>query len=78
MPLFLLNGVPAAAFASLPAGLLVTDVLGLSLWAGGISYEMVADYQKSNWLDGKRNKQHDEEFLTKGLFSKRYVMIINP
>lgn len=72
MPVIALNAVPGPAMAVTTA-LGVTDVLGLALWAGGFAFEIVADRQKSRWLHEKRTKQHDEEFLTRGLFGKRYV-----
>ncbi|ATY66029.1 membrane protein, putative [Cordyceps militaris] len=66
LPVVALAAVPAAA---LPAGLAVTDVLGLSLWGVGMFFEAVADYQKSQWAKQKKRKEHDEDFLTSGLFS---------
>ncbi|KAI1338882.1 hypothetical protein F5Y15DRAFT_101075 [Xylariaceae sp. FL0016] len=69
MPVIAINSVPAAAFAALPA-VTATDVLGLALFAGGLTFEMVADRQKSRWLTEKKEKIHDEQFLTKGLWSK--------
>ena len=70
MPVLALNAVPATALAAVPR-LLATDVLGLGLWAGGFAIEVLADRQKSEWLRAKRAKEHDEQFLTRGLFSKR-------
>ncbi|KAI0163995.1 DUF1295-domain-containing protein [Xylariaceae sp. FL1272] len=67
MPVIAVNAVPAGAFAS---GVLTSDILGLALFAGGFAFEIAADRQKNKWLDEKRNKQHDEEFLTKGLWSR--------
>lgn len=72
MPVMALNSVPGPALAATTAfGL--TDALGLAIWAGGFACEVIADRQKSQWLHEKRTKQHDEEFLTRGLFGKRYV-----
>ena len=65
-----LNAVPAAAFAALPT-VALADALGLGLWAAGLGFEAVADAQKSRWAREKKLKQHDEDFLTRGLFSKR-------
>ena len=70
MPVIALNAIPAATFAALPA-LRATDVLGLSLYVGGLAFEVTADRQKSRWAREKREKVHDEEFLTRGLWSKR-------
>jgi steroid 5-alpha reductase family enzyme len=75
MPVLAINAAPSIALSSAALGssVLLTDVLGLGLWAGGFLTEVVADRQKSQWLKEKRNKQHDEDFLTKGLFGKRYA-----
>lgn len=70
MPVIVLNAVPAVAFSAVPR-VAATDVLGLAVWAGGFAFEVAADRQKSRWLKEKREKKHSEEFLTKGLFSKR-------
>ncbi|KAK4443597.1 hypothetical protein QBC34DRAFT_416848 [Podospora aff. communis PSN243] len=67
MPVMAVNAIPAAAFGT---GLKLTDVLGLGLYVGGLGFEVVADRQKSKWMKEKREKQHDEEFLTRGLWSK--------
>jgi steroid 5-alpha reductase family enzyme len=48
----------------------VTDVIGVLLYVGGISFEMTADAQKTQWLKEKKEKKHSEEFLTRGLWSK--------
>ncbi|KAK3384581.1 hypothetical protein B0T24DRAFT_609029 [Lasiosphaeria ovina] len=69
MPVMAVNSVPAAALAG-GARLRLTDLLGLSLYLGGIAFEVVADRQKSRWTREKRAKLHDEQFLTKGLWSK--------
>lgn len=68
MPVMAVNAIPAAAFGT---GLKLTDLLGLSVYVGGMTFEVVADRQKGQWMKEKRNKQHDEEFLTRGLWSKR-------
>ncbi|KAI1080054.1 hypothetical protein F5B20DRAFT_148933 [Whalleya microplaca] len=69
LPVIAVNAVPAPAFAALP-GVLATDVLGLALLVGGFAFEVVADRQKSAWLDQRRRKVHDEGFLTRGLWSR--------
>ncbi len=71
MPVLALNAVPGPVLAATTA-LSVTDILGLALWVGGFACEVIADWQKSRWLHEKKTKQHDEVFLTKGLFAKRY------
>ncbi|KAJ6437847.1 membrane protein [Purpureocillium lavendulum] len=74
-------GTTAAAAAGTAAGtaaggaaaaslVRVTDVLGLGLWVLGFGFEAVADAQKSRWLRDKKDKKHEEAFMTSGLFSK--------
>ena len=70
LPVVALNAVPSSAFAAIP-GLKVTDVLGLSLWIGGFAFEVIADRQKSQWMKEKKAKVHDEDFMTRGLWSRR-------
>jgi steroid 5-alpha reductase family enzyme len=69
MPVLALNSIPHTALAALPL-LGVTDVIGLALFVGGLSFEVAADRQKSAWVQAKKNKEHDEDFLTHGLWSK--------
>lgn len=77
MPVIAINAVPAAAFTALggaaasSSGLLLTDVLGGALYAGGLAFESLADYQKSTWMAEKRDKVHDEQFMTRGLWQRR-------
>lgn len=73
LPVVALGAVPAATLATAVPRLATTDVLGLSLWGMGFVFESVADYQKSRWVKQKKLKQHDEEFMTSGLFSVRYA-----
>lgn len=73
LPVIALNAVPATAFAAIP-GLRLTDVLGVALWVGGITLEATADKQKSQWLKEKREKKHSEDFMTRGLWQRRYVL----
>lgn len=70
MPVLAINAIPAARFAALPASVAVTDIIGLALYAGGLSLEIVADRQKSAWAREKREKKHDEDFLTRGLWGR--------
>ena len=70
MPVLAVNSVPASVFASLPASVAVTDILGLLLFTGGLSFEIAADRQKDKWVQEKKQKKHSEEFLTRGLWSK--------
>ncbi|KAF3761549.1 DUF1295-domain-containing protein [Cryphonectria parasitica EP155] len=71
LPVVALNAVPAGVLATaLPAGVRVTDVLGIALWVGGITTEVVADRQKAKWLREKQEKKHEEDFLTRGLWGR--------
>ncbi|PHH81526.1 hypothetical protein CDD82_587 [Ophiocordyceps australis] len=64
-PVIALNAVPRSAAPAL----LATDVLGLGLWAAGFGLEVAADAQKKKWAQGKRRKEHDQDFLSTGLFA---------
>lgn len=70
MPVLALNSLPVSAFASLSTAVTLTDILGLLLYVGGITFEATADRQKSQWVQEKKEKKHDEDFLTRGLWSK--------
>ncbi|KAG9239061.1 hypothetical protein BJ875DRAFT_449317 [Amylocarpus encephaloides] len=69
MPVLALNSIPPTALATLPV-LGLTDIVGILLFVGGLSLEIAADRQKSAWVQAKKNKEHDEDFLTHGLWSK--------
>jgi steroid 5-alpha reductase family enzyme len=70
LPVMAVNSLPAATFASLGAAVSITDVLGILLYVGGLGFEITADRQKSQWSQEKKEKKHDEDFLTRGLWSK--------
>ncbi|KAF2675711.1 DUF1295-domain-containing protein [Lentithecium fluviatile CBS 122367] len=84
LPVILINSLPRTAFAvthltnvtpsfipqAIAAKPYWTDVLGLAIFLFGLTFEVVADRQKSQWSKEKREKKHSEEFLTKGLWSK--------
>lgn len=70
LPVVAINSVPTAAFAALPP-VKPTDVLGLLVYVGGFAFEIAADRQKANWQAAKKAKLHDEDFLAKGLWSRR-------
>ena len=70
MPVLALNAIPASYFALLPASVAATDIIGLALFAGGFGLEAIADRQKSAWLQERREKKHDEAFLTRGLWGR--------
>ena len=70
MPVLAINSLPASIFSSLPAFVGITDLIGLLLYIGGLSFEVTADRQKDAWVQEKKQKKHDEDFLTRGLWSK--------
>lgn len=65
LPVFLVNTAPQTN--NPPFGF--TDYLGLGLLVGSFAFEVVADYQKNEWRRAKSNKQHEEKFITSGLWS---------
>jgi steroid 5-alpha reductase family enzyme len=69
LPVLAINSIPATALAALP-WFTITDIIGILLYVGGLSFEATADRQKSQWLKEKKEKKHDEDFLTRGLWSK--------
>ncbi|KPI40633.1 uncharacterized protein AB675_10687 [Cyphellophora attinorum] len=70
LPVLAINALPAATFAALPAAVSITDIIGILLYVGGLSFEVTADRQKNQWVQEKKQKKHDEDFLTRGLWSK--------
>ncbi|KAF9875998.1 hypothetical protein CkaCkLH20_06444 [Colletotrichum karsti] len=68
LPVIALNSVPATAFAALPA-LKISDAIGLLVYIGGFAFEITADRQKSQWIKEKKQKVHDEQFMTRGLWT---------
>ena len=76
LPVVLVNSIPRSAYATSAFGQAIsakpylTDVLGLALFVFGLTFEIIADKQKSKWVQDKKDKKHSEEFLTHGLWSK--------
>lgn len=69
LPVLAVNSIPSTTLAALPF-FTITDILGLLLYVGGISFEATADRQKNQWIKEKKEKKHEEDFLTRGLWSK--------
>ena len=69
LPVLAVNSIPATTLAALPF-FTITDILGILLYVGGLGFEATADRQKSQWLKEKKEKKHEEDFLTRGLWSK--------
>lgn len=72
LPVLALNSIPAARLAAtvLPRSVSVTDALGLLLFVGGLTLEIVADRQKTAWMQEKREGKHHEDFLSRGLWGR--------
>lgn len=70
MPVLAINALPASTFAALGGIVSITDIVGILLYVGGLSFEVTADRQKSQWVQEKKEKKHEEDFLTRGLWSK--------
>lgn len=70
MPVLAVNSLPASTFAALGGLVSITDVVGILLYVGGLGFEVAADRQKNQWVQEKKEKKHEEDFLTRGLWSK--------
>lgn len=64
LPVYLSNTIPAAVHPPLRA----LDCLGAALFAGSWLFEIVADRQKSAWRESKDAKEHNEKFISHGLW----------
>ncbi|KAL0948647.1 hypothetical protein HGRIS_010451 [Hohenbuehelia grisea] len=64
-PVYLANALPPSAHA--PLG--IRDYAGLALFASSFVLEVAADMQKHRWRKARDNKQHDERFISSGLWS---------
>ncbi|KAK0615102.1 hypothetical protein B0T17DRAFT_602197 [Bombardia bombarda] len=69
MPVIAIDAVPVSALNAIP-NVTPTDILGLGLFGLGFAVEVTADYQKSAWYGEKMNKVHDEQFITRGIWSR--------
>jgi len=65
LPVYMVNAIPTKAQP--PMG--PRDYLGAAIWLGAFLFEVTADRQKSAWRAAKDAKEHDEQFITKGLWS---------
>ena len=68
LPVMAVNSLPASTFAALGGIVSITDILGILLYVGGLSFEATADRQKNKWVQEKKEKKHEEDFLTRGLW----------
>lgn len=65
LPVYLTNVLPAPLHP--PMG--TRDYAALALFAGSLLWEVTADRQKTAWRKAKDAKQHDEKFISNGLWS---------
>ncbi|KAI8276590.1 hypothetical protein K4K60_007621 [Colletotrichum sp. SAR11_57] len=56
------------SFAALPP-VKISDIIGILVYVAGFAFEITADWQKSKWMREKREKLHDEQFMTRGLWT---------
>ncbi|KAF9741414.1 hypothetical protein PMIN06_006355 [Paraphaeosphaeria minitans] len=83
LPVVLVNSLPRSAFALsrlanvtshippvVSAKPYPVELFGLAVFVFGLTFEVIADRQKSQWSKEKKEKKHSEEFLTRGLWSK--------
>ncbi|EJF64592.1 hypothetical protein DICSQDRAFT_144356 [Dichomitus squalens LYAD-421 SS1] len=64
LPVYMVNTLSPANHPKLGP----LDYFSVALFAGSWLFEIVADHQKSAWRRAKDNKQHDEKFITNGLW----------
>ncbi|KAJ7746350.1 hypothetical protein B0H16DRAFT_1557120 [Mycena metata] len=65
LPVYMVNALPAPLHPALG----IRDYAAFGLFAGSFIFEVVADRQKTAWRRAKDAKQHDEKFITRGLWS---------
>ncbi|KAH9856506.1 DUF1295-domain-containing protein [Lenzites betulinus] len=64
LPVYMVNTLPPPSHPKLGP----LDLLAAGLWAGSWLFEIVADHQKTSWRHRKEKKEHDEKFITSGLW----------
>ncbi|CAK7197602.1 hypothetical protein SEUCBS139899_000250 [Sporothrix eucalyptigena] len=69
LPVMAVNTV-SPAIAYYPSYILPSDTLGLGLFAFGLAFESLADWQKATWVAARDAKEHDEVFISSGLFGQ--------
>ncbi|TFK40157.1 hypothetical protein BDQ12DRAFT_711574 [Crucibulum laeve] len=65
LPVYLCNIVPS----HLHPALVPLDFCAVALYAASLLFEVIADLQKTAWKRAKDLKQHDESFISSGLWS---------
>lgn len=70
MPVLAINFLPTSTLAAPGSLVSTTDIIGILLYVGRLSFEVATDRQKDTWVQEKKQKKHEEDFLTRGLWSK--------
>jgi len=65
LPVYAVNAIPR----HMQPVMGIRDYVGIAAWIGSFLFEVIADRQKSDWRTRKDNKEHDEKFITTGLWS---------
>jgi len=65
LPVYAVNAIPR----HVQPAMAIRDYLAIGAWVGSFLFEVIADRQKSDWRTRKDNKEHDEKFITTGLWS---------
>ncbi|KII89846.1 hypothetical protein PLICRDRAFT_52988 [Plicaturopsis crispa FD-325 SS-3] len=65
LPVYLCNSLPAPLHSPLGP----RDYAAVAFFAASFLFEVIADRQKSAWRRAKDAKQHDEKFISSGLWS---------
>jgi len=65
LPIYLVNALPPSAVPALTK----RDYFSLGLFASSFLFEIIADREKTAWRKAKENKEHDDKFITSGLWS---------
>jgi len=65
LPVYMVNSLPPSATPALRS----YDYLSFGLFASAWLFEIIADRQKTEWRRARDNKEHDEKFISSGLWS---------
>ncbi|TFK45806.1 DUF1295-domain-containing protein [Heliocybe sulcata] len=65
LPVYMLNTVPPSAHPALGP----RDYVSVAIFASSFIFEAIADNQKSAWRHARERKEHEEKFITSGLWS---------
>ncbi|EIM91013.1 DUF1295-domain-containing protein [Stereum hirsutum FP-91666 SS1] len=65
LPVYMVNTLPV----HLHPALSYADYAAVGIYGASLLFEIIADRQKANWRNAQKNKQHEEKFITSGLWS---------